>query len=212
VTLLVLGHDIAPTRELVAELGANFCEIAPIARADDDWSFAPVIDESARRVAEQHIVDGAVICTWAMKYDAQPVVSMPLAHWLADVEANLALWYAIVTTAGARCRDGGALAVVVERPAPIDSTNYGAASAIAEGLIALSRSAALAHGGRGVRVNAVATTVFSAPSELLGSKPALAAYPGSVGVEVAGAVRAALGRDACGITATLVRADCGRSW
>ena len=68
-----------------------------------------------------------------------------------------------------------------------------------------------AEGGRSVRANAVTTPMRMGGGELA-PPPALPdAFPGTLGREVAGAVRMLLSDDAVGVTAGVTYADCGRT-
>ncbi len=210
-TTLFVGLDCPPTRELADALSSELVAPPPLPAADGwSWSFADDIDRFAASLAEGPPVDRVVVCTWDADYPTGALVDMDADAWMAHVERPLALWYAVAAAAAERCADGGAIAVVVERPAPIDSDGHAGATAVAEGLVTLARSLALVHGPRGVRANSVGTVIATAPETLLGHAPALASYPGSIGREIAGAVRMVLSPDASGVTGTLVRADGGR--
>ena len=128
------------------------------------------------------------------------------------VEVALARWFAALGVAVRRCADGGAVVAVIERPPPLDAAGRGAASAVADAAEALVRSLARSDGPRRVRVNAVTTPTRLVAPPVIDPPPALPSFPGSVDVEVAGAVRLLLCPDGAGITGTVVHADCGRSW
>jgi NAD(P)-dependent dehydrogenase (short-subunit alcohol dehydrogenase family) len=209
---LFVGLDCEPTRELAAALSAELVAPPPLPDADGwAWTFADDVARFAASLDALPTVDRVVVCTWLPEYPARPLVDVDTAAWMAEVERPLALWYAVVAAAAERCADGGAIAIVVERPAPIDSTDNACATAVAEGLLTSTRSIALTHGPRGVRANAVGTVLSTAPETLPGHAPSLASYPGTPGREVAGAVRMVLSPDAVGVTGNLVRADSGRA-
>ncbi|HEX4082116.1 MAG TPA: SDR family oxidoreductase, partial [Acidimicrobiales bacterium] len=131
--------------------------------------------------------------------------------WMSQLEQRLTTW-AVATKVGiARCADGGAVVVVVERPAAFDGVGRSMLVGIADGVLGLVRAVAVSEGPRAVRVNAVTTELWTAPAELLGPTPALASFPGRVDVEVAGAVRLLLSEDAAGVTGSVVSSDGGRA-
>jgi hypothetical protein len=211
---LVVGLDTGATRELAGALGAALV-VAPGPPAGDGgfgWGFADAVAAWAAELRSGPPVQAVVVCTWSPPTPSRTLADTDADGWVAGVEWPLALWFSAVQAAAARCADGGAIVVVAERPAPIDSHGRAATTAVAEALGALVRSVALIHGERGVRANVVATEVATAPEVLLGLAPALPSFPGTVGDEVAGAVRMLLGVDAAGVSGTVVRADCGRSW
>jgi enoyl-[acyl-carrier-protein] reductase (NADH) len=209
---LFLGTDDDAARALAAALDAEVLRLPAYEPGDGwDWSWSAVLEGWRAGAARGEIADHVVVCTWAPA-PVRTLLDTSRETWLAEAEWWIALGYVALDVALARCRDGGSVVVVVERPAALDAAGHATTVAVADGRLALSRSLALAHGGRGVRVNAVTTEVSTAPAVLLGSPPPLAAFPGTVEREVAGAVRLLLSPDAVGITGTVVRADCGRAW
>jgi NAD(P)-dependent dehydrogenase (short-subunit alcohol dehydrogenase family) len=213
VTLLFVGLDVPETRGLADALGADLVAPPPIPDSTTwGWDFSDEIDAFARSLADGPPVSSVVVCTWSAHYRAQQLVDTTPVAWVDEVERPLALWFRVLTEVVDRIADGGALAVVVERPAPIDSNGHAGTSAVAEGLVALTRSLALIQGPRNVRANVVGTEISTAPELLLGLAPALPSFPGTPDLQVAGAVRMVLSLDAAGVTGTLVRADSGRSW
>jgi NAD(P)-dependent dehydrogenase (short-subunit alcohol dehydrogenase family) len=212
-TTLFVGLDSPHTRELAAALSAELVSPPPLAAPDGwAWTFGDDVERFAASLADGPPVDQVIVCTWAEHYGPKPLVDVDPAEWMTEVERTLALWYSVLTRVVERVADGGAMAVVVERPAAIDCAGYAGTTAVAEGLVALTRSCALVHGARGVRVNAIGTEVSTAPEVLLGLAPALPSFPGTISDQVAGAVRMVLSPDASGVSGTLVRADAGRSW
>ncbi|HEX7096311.1 MAG TPA: SDR family oxidoreductase [Acidimicrobiales bacterium] len=209
---LFVGLDTPATRELAAALQLDL--VSPPALHDPDgwrWSFADDVDAFVATIDALPVHANVVACTWALSYERSALVDTDTVHWVRDVERQLAFWYAALTAAAERCADGGAIAVVVEAPFSVDSAGYVAASAVADGLIALTRSVALVHGERRVRANTVTTAIATAPDTLAGMAPPLATFPGTIPVEIAGAVRVALSADAAGISGTVLHADCGRT-
>jgi NAD(P)-dependent dehydrogenase (short-subunit alcohol dehydrogenase family) len=154
--------------------------------------------------------DAIIVCTWTDPGPATPLVDLDPGAWRQRVEWPTALWFTTLVAAAGRCRDGGALVAVVERPATLDAPGHAPVVAVADGIVNLVRSLALIEGARGVRVNAVTTRLHTVPPVLLGAAPALATFPGRVEVEVAGAVRLLLSPDAAGITGEAIAADGGR--
>ena len=154
--------------------------------------------------------DAVVVCTWADVPPPADLVDVVPDAWRSQVEWPSALWFTTLVAAAGRCRDGGSVVAVVERPVTLDAPGRAPLVAVADGLLNLVRSLAAIEGARGVRVNAVTTEVHTVPDPLLGAVPPLATFPGRVEVEVAGAVRLLLSDDAAGVTGTALAADCGR--
>ena len=132
------------------------------------------------------------------------------AQWLQTVEWPTALWFTTLVAAAATCRDEGSVVAVVDRPATLDAIGQAPVVAVADGMLNLVRSLAAQEGGRGVRVNAVVTSLNTDVSALPGAAPPLASFPGRVDVEVAGAVRTLLSTDALGMTGIALPVTCGR--
>lgn len=225
---LLIGRAGPTTDELAGALDAVVdlappVVAAPLVPLDGaaglDWDWGPAIEAWAEDLAQGEPVDRLAVCAWPSDPGSTPspdaagdLVDLDLDGWMAEVEVELATWSRAVVAATRRCTPGGSVVVVVERPAPLEASGRATALAVAEGLAAFARSAALVHGARGVRVNVVATALWSEPEVLLGPAPALASFPGTVARDVAGAVRALWSDDTCGVTGTVVRADSGRSW
>jgi hypothetical protein len=186
----------------------------PFAATNDEWewSWADTLETWRADLAPQlQGSQAAVVCTWPPA-PSSPLVELDPGAWLAAAEWPFALWFAALSAVASAVDDGAAVVAVVERPVALDAPGHAASVAVAEGVLALVRSLAAAHGARRVRVNAVTTEVFTAPPVLLGAVPTFPAFPGRADREVAGAVRMLLSPDACGVTGTAVRADCGRAW
>lgn len=209
---LFIGLDTALTRELAASLHLDLVAPPPLPSTNGwGWSFTDDITAFVAAIDALPVATNVVVCTWPEQVQARALNDISAAEWVDGVERSLALWYAVITAAAERCADGGAIAVVVERPAPVDTPGHTITTTVAEGIATLTRSVALVHGERGVRANTVTTAINTAPEALVGMAPALATFPGTVPVEVAGAVRMVLGADADGVTGTIVHADCGRT-
>jgi NAD(P)-dependent dehydrogenase (short-subunit alcohol dehydrogenase family) len=212
---LVVGLPIPHTLELADALVSELVS-APTPPAAwggrFDWGFVDELAAWTATLRDGPPVPSVVVCTWMPPTPAGALADVDADAWMDGVEWPMALWFSAVQAAADRCADDGSIVVVVERPAPIDSHGRATTTALAEALGALVRSVALIHGSRGVRANVVATEVDTAPDVLLGLSPALATFPGAPAREVVGAVRMLLGADAAGVSGTVVRADCGRSW
>jgi hypothetical protein len=212
---LFLGAPADDTRALARALGATLEALPATAAVGRDggagWDWAEDLDSWRTDAKAGATVDRVVVCLWAPRA-ARPLLDTEPDAWIAEAEWGIAQGYAALDVACARCRDGGAVVAVVERPAALDAVGHATTIAVADGMLALVRSLASAHGGRGVRVNVVTTELSTAPPVLLGAAPPLASFPGRAEHEVAGAVRLLLSADAAGVTGTALRADCGRAW
>lgn len=210
---LLISRPGPATGDLAAALGARAGVPAPaVSEADLDWTWAAALDSWARDLDGQIETDRVVVCSWPEPTAPRAMVDRTPNDWVLDVEAELATWVLAIAAAARSCASGGSVVVVVERPSPLDADGRAAELTVAEGLVAFTRSAALVHGERNVRVNVVTTALWTAPNELLGLAPPLPSFPGTVEREVAGAVRSLWSEDACGISGTVVKADGGRSW
>lgn len=210
---LLIGRPLPAVAELVGHLGAEHLSVPDVAGAggsDSAWSSRVTAwgHDLRRGRRARHVA----VCTWRPDSEPEDLADQSIERWNAGVEAELGLWFAATVSAAHRCVDGGVLVIVAERPAPLDSSGHAATVAVAEGLSTLGRSLGICEGDRGVRVVTIFTAVATAPTTLLGLSPLLGTFPGRVESEVAGAVRAVWSDDAVGITGSVVRADCGRSW
>lgn len=210
---LLISRTSSANDDLAASLEAKVAVTAPtVSTPDLDWSWSDALDAWARELDGQIETDRLAVCTWMPPSAPRPLVERAPDDWVLDVEVELATWVLAIAAAARSCASGGSVVVVVERPSPLDANGRAAELTVAEGLVAFTRSAALVHGERNVRVNVVTTALWTAPDNLLGLAPPLPSFPGTVGREVAGAVRTLWSEDACGISGTVVRADGGRSW
>ncbi len=207
-----IGTGTPDAAQLAGALGATTSITAPGAPHAESWvwDWAADLESWTGEVTAFPAADRIVVCTWP-----EPALEVALAdldpgEWRRQVEWPSALWFTTLVAAAGRCGDGGSLVAVVDRPATLDAVGQSAAVTVAEGVINVVRSLAAREGGRGVRVNAVVTSLHSDPVGLLGSPPPLAAFPGRVDVEVAGAVRLLLSADAAGVTGTALAATEGR--
>jgi NAD(P)-dependent dehydrogenase (short-subunit alcohol dehydrogenase family) len=174
------------------------------------WDFAERLDAWTGELDGVPVRPGIVVCTWAAAPRAEPLSELEPREWRRRVEWPSALWFSTLVAAAARCEDGGSLVAVADRPATLDAIGHGAEVVVAEAVANVIRSLAAREGGRGVRVNAVFSALHTPASDLPGSPPPLATFPGTVRDEVAGAVRMLLSDDAVGVTGTVVSATGGR--
>lgn len=210
---LVIGAIVPATAALAEALGAPLVAAPALPPPKGwDWSWKGAIDTWTAELEDRPQADHVVVCTWSAPAPPAPLADAGGTRWVTGVEQPLALWFATVVTAARCCADGGALVVVVERPAAIDAAGFAEATIVGEGLVTLTRSLGHAEGPRGVRVNAVVSQLTTVPEALAGLPPMVASFPGTADREVAGAVRLALSEDASGISGTALRADGGRSW
>jgi len=200
---------------LAAALGAGepWAAPEPPKLSGFEWTFVDLLEEwRERTTAALRGAERIVVCTWPRPSPPKRCIELNAAEWCAAAEWESALWFSALQAAAAACADGGAIAVVVERPVSLDAEGRAPLVAVAEGIITFARSLAICEGGRSVRINSVSTEIATAPARLLGLAPPLASFPGRAEVEVAGAVRMLLSADAAGVTGSVVRADCGRAW
>ena len=207
----------SPSTDLLAEsLGARLLGVPPPPDPDGDhrWAWAgdgfDALERWRHDLNDLPSADRFVVCTWAEPTEPVALAELDPRAWRAQVEWPTALWFTTLVAATERCRDGGSVVVVVERPATLDAMGRAPTVALADGLVNLTRSLAASEGGRSVRVNAVTSQLHTRPDHLLGPPPPLVAFPGRVEVEVAGAVRLLLSADAVGVTGTALAAGCGR--
>jgi NAD(P)-dependent dehydrogenase (short-subunit alcohol dehydrogenase family) len=207
-----IGTGSADADTLAAALGtaATATSPAPPAAATWDWDWEGLLTAWRNEVAALPATEAVVVCTWPEPGPGVPLLELGPDHWRREVEWPTALWFTTLAVASGRCRDGGAVVVVVDRPAPLDALGRGAVVTVGDGVVNLVRSLAAAEGGRGVRVNAVLSARPVASPALTGSAP-LTTFPGRVDVEIAGAVRMLLSDDSAGITGTALVATGSRA-
>lgn len=157
--------------------------------------------------------EAVVVAPFAALEEA-PLAATTPEQWRRRLEMPFSVGFAALQLAAATCADGGAIVLVVDLPSALDASGHATTVAAAEGLMAAARALAHSEGGRGVRVNAVTTSVRTSATlsrPLKGTPPALTTFPGAIDREVAGAVRALLAPDAGGVTGQVLHADCGRT-
>lgn len=211
---VLLASPIPDLDVLGAALGAA---IEPIPVLTDDaglgWEWAGVLETWREAASAAAPSPRIAVAAWTGDLaDRRPLTDIAVDEWCARAEVAIARWCAALGAAARRCCDGGAIVAVIERPPPLDCGGWGPETAVADAVEAMVRSLARAEGGRGVRVNAVTTPVRLRRLPVVDPPPALSSFPGSVDVEVSGAVRMLLAPDAAGVTAAVIDADCGRSW
>jgi NAD(P)-dependent dehydrogenase (short-subunit alcohol dehydrogenase family) len=207
-----IGTNSSDAAQLARSLGAPDPITCPGAPAAESWTWdwSRALEAWMGEVGAIPETDQVVVCTWVDPVPDTALVDLDPVGWRRQVEWPTALWFTTLVAAAGRCRDGGSLVAVVDRPATLDAMGQSAAVTVAEGVVNVVRSLAAREGGRGMRVNAVLTSLHTDPVGLLGSPPPLATFPGRIDVEVAGAVRLLLGDDAAGITGTALAATAGR--
>jgi NAD(P)-dependent dehydrogenase (short-subunit alcohol dehydrogenase family) len=207
-----IGTGSEDSSRLAGRLTATAILTAPITPAASawEWDWSDLLASWTREIEALLPADQVVVCTWPDVDPSSPLLELDPVAWRRQVEWPTALWFMTLAAAAGRCRDGGSLVVVVDRPATLDAPGHAAAVTVAEGITNLVRSLAAREGGRSVRVNAVLSARHTAPDGLLGSPPPLATFPGRVDVEIAGAVKLLLSADAVGLTGTAIHATGGR--
>jgi len=212
----VIGRSVPDTIELAEVLGADLVVVPEDPEVDDAdpwaWPWAEDLTVWGQQVRSRTPRPRVVVCAWAPPPTRTPFAEQSVAQWAQGGEWEMALWFEAAVAGAQICADGGAVVVVTERPAALDSIGHGDRVMVAEGLVTLSRSLGICEGDRGVRVNALLTELTTVPDTLLGLPPLLSGFPGTVAGEIAGAVRMLSSSDAAGVTGTAVRADSGRSW
>lgn len=212
-TVLLVGGDAPEVADLARSLDAEIlpmptsptgaAEAAAAGAALDAWRADAALGARAASV---------VVVPWGTAAGATPLADLGLDAWSDRTEVALARWVAALGVAKARCADDGAIVALVDRPAPLDAAGWAPECGVADAVEALARSLARSEGPRGVRVNAVTTPARLTHVPVVDPAPPLGAFPGSVLLEAAGAVRLLLEPDALGLTGTVLHADCGRSW
>jgi hypothetical protein len=211
---LLLGTDCEPVRRLAGALDADLVAVPTVelVGTGTDWAWAAPL-ESWRAATSDGPQDGTVVVApWTTELgDAISLADLRLDGWVARHEIPFARWFAAMGVATARCADHGAIVALVEQPAPLDCAGRAAETGLADAVETLARSLARSEGPRGVRVNTVTTPARITQLPVSQPPPPLDSFPGTVTIEAAGAVRALLGPDALGITATTIHADAGRT-
>ena len=179
---------------------------------DESWGFAEMLDEWRGLVIKGPQHSQVIVAPWVESLHAGTLDDIAMTNWIERFEAPLAMWTAALGAASRLCADGGVIVAVVDKPSPLDTSGWLPETAVADAVEALVRSLARSEGKRGVRVNAVTTPCRTSLEPVVAPAPSLRTFPGTVDIEVAGAVRLLFADDACGLTGVVLSADCGRSW
>lgn len=209
---LMIASETPHTRQLAAALGAELLAVPASAGSDSDWSWAQALEQWRAGTLERDCAARIVVAVWPPEHASAPLLETDMARWVERCEVAIAAWFAALGCAQALCEDGGSIVALAETPAPLDCIDWAPEVAVADAVTALAKSLARSEGARGVRVNVVTTPWRMSPAECVAPLPPLAAFPGRLDAEVVGAVRLLLAADAAGLTGTVLRADCGRSW
>jgi hypothetical protein len=210
---LLLSGDAVEVHDVAKGLGAEVLAVPEIDSTALGWGWADALETWRTAAAAGAPSPRVVVAPWtAPAPEPRPLAELDLDTWVARGEVALARWIAAFGVAKARCADGGAIVALVDRPAPLDCAGWAPETGVADAVEALTRSLARSEGPRGVRVNAVTTPARLTTGAVVDPPPPLGAFPGSVRLEAAGAVRLLLDPDALGLTGTVLHADCGRSW
>lgn len=211
---LLIASDIPPSGALAAALNAELLSIPVFTTGNcADWRWASALEQWRR---EQRSAGRRyrriVVAPWPDTRSSSTLLETDLETWSARCETALAVWFTALGCAQELCSDGGSIVAVAETPAPLDSAEWAPEVAVADAVVALVKSLARSEGERAVRVNAVTTPWRISTPDCVAPAPPLASFPGRLDEEVAGAVRMLLTPDAQGLTGSVLRADCGRSW
>jgi enoyl-[acyl-carrier-protein] reductase (NADH) len=200
-----LGGDLLALPDEPASVGVGVGALG--------WLWADDLQRWQDETRNARTADRVVVAAWPQFTAARgALVDASIESWVQRGELPLARWFAAMGVAASVCADGGAIVAVIERAAPLDCAGWAPETGVADAVESMVRSLARAEGTRNVRVNAVTTPVRLPAPTIVAPAPSLATFPGSLDVEVVGAVRMLLGPDAVGVTGTVVHADCGRSW
>ena len=139
-TGLVIGRDFGPTRQLRAALGADRLLAVPeLGEAGGTWrdGWLPTLERWEQRSEDLGDFSSVVIACWDEIDTPSPFVDVDGTAWSSQLEQRLTTW-AVATKVGiARCADGGAVVVVVERPAAFDAVGRSMLVGVAEGVLGL---------------------------------------------------------------------------
>ena len=159
---LFIGHNLAATQQLSASIGLPIhAPPTPPDRSGWDWPWRETLTTWGEELRSIPRPEAIVVCTWSSPTPAVALTDLDHRRWIDQVELPFATWFTAVTAAASLCADGGSVVVVAEEPAALDCSGRSDLTALAEGLAALTRSAALIHGPRRSRVNLVTTELFS---------------------------------------------------
>jgi NAD(P)-dependent dehydrogenase (short-subunit alcohol dehydrogenase family) len=211
---LVIGPNAASTAALGDAIGpVDFCPLPDLDSVAVSWNWQWGAELERWQKSNSYIQkhSGVVVVCWDGYCAPQLFLEIAAEDWLVNVERRMAIWFSAVQLAVQRCADSGSIVLVVERPAALDAAGHSSVVAAAEGMISMMRCVAAAEGKRGVRANVVTTELWTVPEHQVGPTPHLSSFPGSIGREVAGAVRFLLSSDAEGVTGSVLTPDGGRA-
>ncbi len=142
---------------LANRLGAPLDRLPEVA-FDPSWSEASSVEgwRDDRRAGPP--VAAAVVAVWPSSPAPSSVLDTDLGGWTARLETDIALWFAALSTACTRCRHGGQVVAVVDRPEAKGSAGWALESAVADAVEVMAKSLVEVERWRGVRVNVVSTS------------------------------------------------------
>lgn len=183
-----------PARPLADHFGADLHEVPDVA-FDPLWSPGDRVEAWRDRERSGPAVPAVVVAVWPEAPAPVSVLDLGLDAWTAQFETGFALWFAALSVACERCRPGGQVVAVTDRPEAKSSAGWALTSALADAVEVMAKS--LVHGqqARGVRVNVVSTSVR------------LAAAPPPSWTELHGAVGMLLATDGPGVNAAVIRVE-----
>ena len=152
--LSFIGTGSSDAARLARSVGAPDPITCPGAPAAESWTWdwSGALEAWTGEVGAVPEADRIVVCTWADPVPDTALVDLDPVEWRRQVEWPTALWFTTLVAAAGRCRDGGSVVAVVDRPATLDAIGQSAAVTVAEGVVNVVRSLAAREGGRGVRV------------------------------------------------------------
>lgn len=183
-----------PARPLADGLGAELCEV-PAVTFDPWWSQGARVEEWRDRERLGSGVSAAVVAVWPEAPGPVSVLDLDLDAWTSRLETGFALWFAALSVACERCREGGQVVAVTDRPEAKASAGWALESALADAVEVMAKSLVQVQRGRGVRINVVSTSVR------------LAETPPSSWQELRGAVGMLLATDGPGVNAAVIRVE-----
>ncbi len=183
-----------PARPLAAGLGAELHEVPGVA-FDSLWSQGAQVEEWRDRQRRGPEVAAAVVAVWPEVPGPVSVLDLDLDAWTARWETGFALWFAALSVACERCRQGGQVVAVTDRPEAKSSAGCALDSALADAVEVMAKSLVQVQRPRGVRVNVVSTSMR------------LAEAPPTSWAELHGAVAMLLTTEGPGVNAAVIRVE-----
>ncbi len=183
-----------PARPLAVGLGADLDEV-PAAVFDSRWSQGAQVEAWRDRERSGPGVSAAVVAVWPVVRGPVSVLDLDLDAWTARLETGFALWFAALSVACERCREGGQVVAVTDRPEAKASAGWALESALADAVEVMAKSLVQVQRARGVRINVVSTS------------GRLADAPLTSWTELHGAVGMLLATDGPGVNAAVIRVE-----